>query len=207
MKTIIENFQSKLDSIFEASQQKNMVVVYSGRFQPFHKGHFETFQNIKKEFPNADVVIGTSDKVDLPKSPFNFKEKKKIITSMFKIGKQEVHQVKNPYAPKEILENYPEDTVYVTVVGKKDADRLSKGKYFDIYTDGMKMSEGYKDKGYIFVAPENTTEYKGTPISGSLVRDTFSDAEEADKKELFKALYGKLDKNIFDLITSKIESE
>ena len=204
MKHIVEQFQHDLDYIFtEKSTQKNVVVIYSGRFQPFHKGHFETFENIKKEFVNAKIYIGTSDKVDPPKSPFNFNEKKKIITTMFNVKADEVVQVKNPYAPKEVLDGQPDDTVYVTVVGKKDADRL-KGKYFEMYTDGMDMKEPYADKGYIYIAPENTTEYNGQIISGTLVRDTFANADDADKKGLFNALYGKFNKGIFDLITKKI---
>lgn len=203
MNHIVESFRQTLDSIFEATQQSNVVVVYAGRFQPFHKGHFETFQNVKKEFPKADIFIGTSDKVDPPKSPFNFKEKKSIMTTMFDIKQNEVVQVKNPYAPKEILDKYDEDTVFVTVVGKKDADRLSKGKYFEIY-EGGEMENGYKDGGYIFVAPENSTKHNGESVSGTMVRNTFASAEDSEKEGLFKTLYGKLDKKIFKLITGKI---
>ena len=188
----------------EITQQKNIVVVYSGRFQPFHKGHFETFENVKKEFPKANVYIGTSDKVEMPKSPFNFKEKKSIMTTMFNVKAKEVVQVKNPYGPTEILEKYPEDTVYVAVLGKKDAERMGKGKYFDIYK-GQKLTEGYKDKGYIYVAPENSTTHKGQQVSGTLVRETFANAEDNEKEKLFKSLYGKMNKKIFKLITGKIK--
>jgi len=203
----LKEITDRLDEIFgltEATTQK-VVVVYAGRFQPFHKGHYETFTNVLKEFPHADVFIGTSDKVDLPKSPFNFKEKKQIISKMFSVKTNQIKQIKNPYAPKEILEKYPEDTVYITVVGKKDAERLGKGKYFDFYAKGDEEMEGYPEKGYIFIAPENNTLYKGAPLSGTVVRDTFSNADEAEKEELFKTLYGKLDKKIFKLITSKIK--
>jgi len=203
----LKEITDRLDEIFgltEATTQK-VVVVYSGRFQPAHRGHYETFTNVLKEFPHADVFIGTSDKVDLPKSPFNFKEKKQIISKMFGVKSNQIKQIKNPYGPKEILEKYPEDTVYITVVGKKDAERLGKGKYFDFYAKGDEEMEGYPEKGYIFIAPENNTLYKGVPLSGTVVRDTFSNADEAEKEELFKTLYGKLDKKIFKLITSKIK--
>lgn len=49
------------------------LVIYPGRFQPFHKGHAQVFQWLKNKF--GDAYIATSDKVEAPKSPFNFKEK------------------------------------------------------------------------------------------------------------------------------------
>ena len=54
------------------------VVVYPGRFQPMLKHHAEVYQRLVKQYPDAEVYIGTSDKVEPGKSPFNFAEKRKI---------------------------------------------------------------------------------------------------------------------------------
>ena len=56
------------------------------------------------------MYVGTSDKVQLPKSPFNFKEKVKITNSMFGIPKNKIFKVKNPYKPVEILKKFDEKT-------------------------------------------------------------------------------------------------
>ena len=112
---------------------KKTVVVFVGRFQPMHKGHYGTYQHLVKKFGKNNVYIGTSDKVQLPKSPFNFKEKVKIATSMFGIPKSKIFKVKNPYKPTEILKKFDEKTTaFITVVGMKDKDRLKpdSGKYF-----------------------------------------------------------------------------
>ena len=58
---------------------KKTVVIYVGRFQPMHKGHYGTYHYLVKKFGKNNVYIGTSDKVELPKSPFNFREKVKIV--------------------------------------------------------------------------------------------------------------------------------
>ena len=87
-------------------QTSNRVVVYSGRFQPFHKGHFATYQLLTKKFGKENVYIGTTNKTDNIKSPFGFKEKKYIITKMFGIPANKIVQIKNPYAPVEILDKY-----------------------------------------------------------------------------------------------------
>lgn len=187
-----------LEILTEAINPK-IICIYAGRFQPFHPGHKESYDNLVQEFGKDDVYIGTSDKVELPKSPMNFKEKKKIITTMFKdIPKDHIVQVKNPYNPVEVLEKFPEDTVFVTAVGKKDADRLGKGKYFDFYKRGS-ATLGYKEGGYIFIIPKNTR----VNLSGTQVRETFSKA--TDKDEAFKSIYGKLDNGLAKLLGDKIQ--
>ena len=54
------------------------VVVYAGRFQPFHKGHYLTYMHLVKTFGKNNVYIGTSNKTDNIKSPF----KKKLSSSL-----------------------------------------------------------------------------------------------------------------------------
>ena len=55
---------------------KKTVVVYSGRFQPFHKGHYASYEKLVSKFGAENVYIGTSNDQSGPKSPFSFKEKK-----------------------------------------------------------------------------------------------------------------------------------
>lgn len=180
------------------SKIKDVVVVYVGRFQPMHKGHYAVYDHLRKKFGKESVYVGTSDKVELPKSPFNFKEKKKIMTTMFPIPANRIVQIKNPYAPKEVLDKYdPETTAFVTVVSEKDKDRLS-GKYFKPWNG--EATEGFKDRGYVYVVP-----ILGQGVSGTEARNGLSLGSEEDKKEFFtKRVYGKFNKGIFDLITSKL---
>ena len=89
--------------LLEAESINKVIVVYSGRFQPFHKGHYATYDNLVKKFGKDNVYIGTSNVTDSKKSPFNFNEKVKIMNTMFGIPTNKIVQVKNPYAPKEIL--------------------------------------------------------------------------------------------------------
>ena len=54
-------------------------VIYPGRFQPMLPHHEIVYKKLQAEFPDADVYIATSDKVALPKSPLNFREKRAVI--------------------------------------------------------------------------------------------------------------------------------
>jgi len=183
----------------EAAKIDKVVVVYSGRFQPFHKGHYATYDNLVRKFGKDSVYIGTSNVTDSKKSPFNFKEKKVIMTTMFGIPSNKIVNIKNPYAPEEILNKYDSDTTgLIVVVGEKDQNRLG-GKYFTPYKG--KVEAGYLDKGYVYASPSQPN-----PISGTDVRYWLSAGSEADRKKNFTKAYPKFDSQIFKLITLKLKS-
>jgi hypothetical protein len=177
---------------------KKTVVIYVGRFQPMHKGHYGTYQHLVKKFGKDNVFIGTSDKVEKPKSPFNFKEKVKIATTMFGIPKSKIFKVKNPYKPTEILKKFDEETTaFVTVVGMKDKNRLG-GKYFQPWKG--EPTVGYRDGGYVYAAPSS-----GGGISGTETRNGLSVGSDEQKQDFFKnRAYGKFNATIFKMITDKL---
>jgi hypothetical protein len=182
----------------EAAEMDKVVVVYSGRFQPFHKGHYATYENLIRKFGKDSVYIGTSNVTDSKKSPFNFNEKKAIMTKMFGIPSSKIVNVKNPYAPQEILNDFDSDTTgFITVVGEKDSSRLS-GKYFTPYKG--KVEAGYLDKGYVYASPAQPN-----AISGTDVRYWLSAGSEEERKKNFTKAYPKFDEQIFKLITLKLK--
>ena len=181
----------------EGIEQK--VVVYAGRFQPFHKGHYATYEHLVKQFGSSNVYIGTSNKTDNLKSPFKFKEKKMIMMKMFGISSNKIIEIKNPYAPKEIIGKFnKETTAFVTVVGEKDRYRL-KGKYFEPYHPD-RITVGYEEKGYVYVAPAQSG-----GISGTEVRKLLGLGTEDSKKAGFKKAYdGKFNPKIFKFLTDRL---
>ena len=194
-----------VESILEDENPiKKTVVIYVGRFQPMHKGHYGTYQHLVKKFGKNNVYVGTSDKVELPKSPFNFKEKVKIANAMFGIPKNKIFKVKNPYKPTEILSKFDKKTTaFVTVVGEKDKSRLGMGagRYFQPYKG--EPSEGYEDRGYVYVAPQS-----GGGISGTETRNGLSVGSDDQKKDFFKKrAYGKFNATIFKMITDKLNED
>jgi hypothetical protein len=176
---------------------KKTIVTYVGRFQPFHKGHYATYEHLVKKFGKDNVYIGTSDKIEIPKSPFRFKEKVEIMTTMFGIPKNKIVEVKNPYAPKEILDKFDENTTaFITVVGEKDSGRLG-GKYFRPYKGVVDVP--VKDGGYVYASPAQKN-----PLSGTEVRSGMSNPNEELRIKFFKTAYPKFNQKIFDLVSSKM---
>lgn len=176
---------------------KKTVVVYAGRFQPFHKGHFDAYQRLVSKFGAGNVYIGTSNDQSGPKSPFSFKDKKEIATKMFGIPASRFIQVRNPYQPVEILKKFDgQTTQYIAAVGEKDADRL-QGKYFKPYKG--KAGYGYDEIGYTYPIPAEVD-----PISGTDVRNNLGSGDTEKAKKFFLKAYPKFDKEIFKMITGKL---
>ena len=176
---------------------KQEVVVYAGRFQPFHKGHYATYEHLVKKFGKQNVFVGTSNQQGGPRHPFNFKEKREIMMKMFNIPSSQIVQVKNPYQPKEVLDKFDsKTTAFITVVGEKDEARLG-GKYFKKYNG--KPESGYIDQGYVYVAPAQPN-----AISGTDVRNWLSAGDDSQRKAGFKKAYPKFDPKIYNLISTRL---
>lgn len=182
---------------------KKYIVIYPGRFSPWHPGHKEVYDVAVDKFGKENVYIASSNKVELPKSPFNFSEKKKIITTMFSdIPTDHVVEVKNTYSPKEVTGLFPETTTAIFIVGAKDSERLKGfGDYYKPYSDKEKM-DGYRKHGYYYIIDN-----KKIKMSGTKVREMFNGDDTKAKEEAFKKLYGTMNKEIFNLLSKKIIKE
>jgi hypothetical protein len=176
------------------------VVVYAGRFQPFHKGHYDAYQRLVGEFGSANVYIATSNDTSSEKSPFSFNEKKEIATKMFGVPSSKFVKVNNPYRPVEVLKKYDGQTIaYIAAVGEKDATRL-QGKYFKPYRG--KAGYGYDEIGYTFPIPAEEN-----PISGTDVRKGLGSNDKEKAKKFFLKAYPKFDKDIFKMIATKLNED
>jgi nicotinamide mononucleotide adenylyltransferase len=200
-------------SIYENVKDKRPVVGYIGRFQPFHKNHYDTYSYLVKKYGKDNVYILTSDKTDKKKSPFNFKDKLKVI-NMFGIPKDKIVQTKMPYIPKELFDTkkISGDTPFIAAVGEKDSTRLKNFVDYEGQVTSNKdltgWSEGVHERAkihaYYDITPMMTTKFDGDIISGTTVRNIFKSNDEDKKIELFKSLYNKYNKGIFNFIKDKI---
>jgi len=203
----------KLRELFERTESKKLVVVLAGRFQPFHKGHFESYKWLCKKFGEENVWIATSNKTNFNPSagdisPFTFKEKKEIMVSLYNINPRRIIQCKNPaFSPVEIFELYKGfPIIYVSAVGKKDEERYKTGTFFRplprpfVLKDAEALATIEDDVGYYIDVPMQAKE-----ISGTLVRDELKIARGDDRETLFRRFFGKYDSIIDQLFVSKLK--
>ncbi len=192
----------------EASTIKQVIAIYPGRFQPFGPHHAKAFQWLEKEFGASNTFIATSNKTELQKSPFDFNDKKSIISQY---GIRNVIQVKNPYKAEEILGKYdPATTAVVFMVGAKDMQedprfamkQLKSGKqsYFQKFT-GVDNMQGYDQHGYLIVAPHVSLNVPGFgEMSGTALRN----ALKTSTPETFKKIMGWYNPKVYKTITGKL---
>lgn len=188
-----------------------VVGIVTGKFQPFHAGHFSIYKAMVVKFGKDNVYVATTNDTDSVTSPFGFKEKRDIMVKMFGIPMNKVVQVKQPYSPKEILSKLPPNTMYVTAVSKKNAEQLSGTNYFKSYeTTPPEERKGYVQNGYYMIAPEMQLQVDGKSLTSSQIRSLLGSPNITDraKQEIFTKIYGRFDKKTFDkVVKTSTQSE
>jgi hypothetical protein len=175
------------------------VVVYGGRFQPFHKGHKKVYDSLVTKFGSKNVYIATSDIQDSDKSPLSFNEKKEIATKLFGIPASKFIKVKQPYQPVEILRGFDDTTTALIVaVGEKDDSRLG-GNYFKPYKNDKDL-KGYAVNAYVY------TQLPSNSFGATDVRNMFRNKRMGDKRKEaeFTKFFGKFDKTIYNKLDKKL---
>ena len=194
--------------LFESVQKT--VVVYPGRFHPFHKGHAAVYKWLNSKFDN--VYIATSNKIDPPKSPFSFEEKKQMMMHAGIPGNAIV-QARNPYGATEITDKFdPDTTTVLYAVSEKDMAEDPRFQfkpkkdgtpgYFQPYGSNM---EPLNKHGYIITTPTFDFTVLGEPMrSATELRKNFANADTQTQAKMIKDLYGSYDKNIHKIIAANI---
>jgi hypothetical protein len=197
------------------------VVIYPGRFQPMLSHHAEVYKQLQAQFPDSEVFIGTSDKVELPKSPFNFKEKQQIAAA-HGIPADRVLAVTRTYHQEDYAKYFnPAETIIVFAVGEKDLDRFpfnnvdpntgldmtvrgeAKPKYFQKINTLKASPKPMSERGYITLAP--TIKIGDEVASASAFRDALKAAPDAESaKQIYTKQFGTYNDNVFNLIYNKI---
>jgi hypothetical protein len=152
-------YVADLFETYVAEAGPELVVLYPGRFQPFHLGHGEVFRSLQGKFGRDNVYIATSNKVELPKSPFNFSDKSVLMTAAG-IPVDRILEVTSPYKLPESQFN-PANTIFVVAVGAPDRDRLRPDSvkkdgnpgYFKTF-EGLDKAQTADKHGYVIIADE-----------------------------------------------------
>ena len=190
------------------------IAIYPGRFQPMGRHHVEVFKKIQDEYGVENTFISTSNKVDAPRSPFDFSEKQKIAEA-HGIDPLKVVMTKNPYVAKEILDNFnPDTTAAIYFVGSKDMEEsprfanlgglTKKGtpRYFRKFNPQEEL-KSFMEHGYIAVAPHVGIDIKDVgEMSGAALRTALKDAD-ANK---FERIMGFSDSEVMNMIQAKLSS-
>jgi hypothetical protein len=188
------------------------LVIYPGRFHPFHRGHLASYQWLTKRFGEDSVFVATSAKQEPETSPFAFADKQMM---MAKLGIPSGHvvQVKNPYQAQEITQNFdPEDTVLIFAISDKDAERISfKPKrdgspaYLQPFPDNGKGMQPMSKHGYAILTPRVDFKVQGQDAdSASQIRKLYVKSNDAGRDSILVDLYGDADANLRKIFDQRL---
>ena len=193
----------------------NYLVIYPGRFHPFHLGHKASYDWLTKQFGENSVYIASSNVQDPDTSPFTFADK---VAMMTKLGVPVSHvvNVKNPYQATEITSSLADEekqnTVLVFAVSAKDAERFSfapkkdgSPSYLQPLPENKKGLKPMTKCGYIAVTPTVNFKVKGVDAnSASQIRKLYLDGNDADRMQIITDLYGTPDTELKDIFDQKL---
>ena len=197
----------------------NLLVVYPGRFHPFHLGHKASYDYLVKKYGADNVYIVTSDIQAPMTSPFSYADK---VAMMTKLGIPAGHivKVKNPYQPKEITDNLPDETKNNTalIFAVSEKDMTSDGARFKFGTkkngepsymqpmpENLKQLQPLTQHAYVDVTPTVNFRVKGADAnSASEIRKRYIAGNDADRDQIITDLYGTYYPELRDIFDSKL---
>ena len=212
--------------LFDLIENENtkVIVIYPGRFHPFHIGHGKVFKYLKQKYKGAQVFIASSGKTDAHKSPFSFDEKKKMMM-LAGVDPNSIVQAKIPYVASEITDRFdPDNTIVIYAVSEKD---MTEDPRFDFPSVGTKMKkngdpahiqmwrgiEGAKplrQHSYITTVPTFTFKIRGEAVnSATQIRNMISNADDTELNQILQDLYGRTDipNNVVEIFKQKLGGE
>jgi hypothetical protein len=202
--------------------EPQLLVIYPGRFQPFHKGHYAVYEYLTGKFGRNNVYIATSNKTDNAKSPFTFAEKAYFM-QLTGVPADRIVQATQPYQIENILSTGqitvadPANTVVIFAVSEKDmaedprfsfaAKKDGSQPYFQPLTD-IKDTVAMNQHGYIMTVPTFDFNVNNQPMrSASELRASYAKADPKQRQAIVKDLFGKYTRDAEQIMNSKIPAE
>jgi len=174
------------------------LVIMPGGFHPFHAGHADLYQQAKKAFPGADIYVAATNAQSERPFPFAIKEK---LAKVAGVAPGHFIQVKSPFQPKEITDNFnPEQDVVVFVRSEKDRNESPKPggtkkdgspAYFQPWTG--KNLQPFGKHAYIDYL--DTVEFGPGMKHASQIRNAWPTLNDKRKTAMVMSLYPATQKN------------
>lgn len=189
------------------------VGIISGRFQPPHIGHTQSWQWLNNKFDKAFIV--TSDKVDPQRSPFNFAEKKAMLMQAG-VPNKNIIKVRSPYRADELVDTFdPKATVVIFAISEKDMQDNPRFDFKPKKDGSMAFLQSYADNidnlqpvtahAYVITLPTFEFAVAGKPMhSATEIRNRFAQANDDTQAKIIADLYGSYNLTIHDLMREKI---
>jgi hypothetical protein len=197
----------------------NYLVIYPGRFHPFHQGHKASYDYLVKKYGPNSVYIVTSDVQAPITSPFSFSDKVQMMTKLG-VPSSHVVKVRNPYQAKEITDNLTNDqkqeTVMIFAVSEKDmlegsarfqfgAKKNGEPSYLQPMPENPKQMKPMNKHAYVAVTPTVNFRVQGKDAnSASQIRQLYQKSDAINRDKIITDLYGAPDADLQSTFDTKL---
>lgn len=193
------------------------IVIFPGKFQPPMPHHIEVFKQLESQFPNSEVYLASTNKVDATIAPFSFEEKAQI-SHFLGLPKGKIIKINKLYEKDEYINLFDNDCALVFAIDKENAQRFS---FDNMRNSGINMTKGgdpayvqkintfYEDqrpmteRAYVTIAPSiRVDKYRA---STTAFREALQAAPDVDAAiENFTSFYGQFNQEVFSLVYNKL---
>jgi hypothetical protein len=197
----------------------NTIVVYPGRFHPFHRGHVASYEYLTKRFGDNAVYIATSDVQAPVTSPFSYSDKVEMMTALG-VPASHVVKVKNPYQAREITDSLSDEqkanTVLIFAVSEKDmlegsarfrfgVKKNGEPSYLQPMPENAKQLKPMSEHAYVMVTPTVNFRVQGADAnSASQIRQMYIRGNDADRDKIIADLYGEVVPRLRDTFDARL---
>jgi hypothetical protein len=189
---------------------KDVLVIYPGKFQPMAIYHKEEYDRICRKFDKDNVYIVTDEITDPIERPLTFDEKSSI---MRRHNVKHIMKSNTPFHATDVIEQFDGDTtIVIYAVDKDDVSKLKSYKRLMRWNGTSQLP--YKDiqNPYVYYMVVNHVRYD-IPSFGIMSRKSIfsalSDrsAKLAELKSRFISIFGWFDVDIFNMVVSKFNTK
>lgn len=189
---------------------KDVLVIYPGKFQPMAIYHKEEYDRICRKFDKDNVFIVTDDITDPIEKPLTFDEKSSIMT---RHNVKHIMQSNTPFHATNVIEQFDGDgTVVIYAVDKDDVSKLKDYKRLMRWNGTSQLP--YKDiqNPYVYYMVVNHVRYDIPSFGKMASKSIFTaladrSAKLSELKSRFISIFGWFDVNVFNMVVSKFNTK
>ena len=193
----------------------NYLVIYPGRFHPFHRGHRASYEYLAKKYGEDHVYIATTGVQAPVTSPFTFADKVQMISTLG-IPAGHVVKVSNPYQSREITDSIPSEekanTVLIFALSAKDAERFNFApkrdgtpSYLQPMPKNLKQLKPMTKHAYVEITPTVNFKVRGRDAnSASQIREFYIKGNNNDRDQIIADLYGEAYPELRDIFDERL---
>ncbi len=172
------------------AQKTLKIGVFIARFQPLHKAHIYVIEKALKECDKLVIMLGSSNKENMPRNPFNFRLRKELLSESLG-SEQDMTRIQIYQLPDWSEENLSnDDAVWGHYLYYNIVSRIGQKNFTLYYSDNPDTVKNWFDdevnRFVSFCFFDRQKVFDG--LSSTKIREALLNFTEKDKKYLYKFL-------------------